>query len=89
MESLAIKVTGKVQGVFFRKNTVKAAKKLNINGFVKNMPDGGVYIEVEGDEKHLEEFITWCWKGPLFARVENVEVIEMDFKGYESFEIVK
>ena len=43
-----ITVQGKVQGVWFRDSTMKEAKRLGINGFVRNEPDGSVYVEAEG-----------------------------------------
>ncbi len=69
-----IKVYGKVQNVGFRYHTHKKALELNINGFVKNLPDGSVYIEAEGAEENLDLFILWCDKGPLWARVDHVSV---------------
>ncbi|QER67308.1 acylphosphatase [Paucilactobacillus nenjiangensis] len=48
MESIKITVTGRVQRVGFRWSVVSLAQRLNIKGFVKNLPNGDVYIEAEG-----------------------------------------
>ncbi len=85
--TLAIKVSGKVQGVFFRASTRDKARSLGLNGMVKNMPDGSVYIEASGDEKILKEFVAWCHDGPSQAIVDKVEATEIASEGYTSFEV--
>ena len=69
-----ILVKGKVQGVFFRKNTKQIADDLNIAGWVKNTDDGHVVIFAQAFEDELMKFINWCKQGPPKADVENVEV---------------
>ena len=73
MKNLTIKVYGLVQGVFFRYNTRKFARKLGLTGFVKNMPDGSVYIEAEGPEDKLIELLKYSKAGPKNARVDRLE----------------
>lgn len=82
-----IKVFGKVQGVGFRYYTHKKAVELNLTGFVQNRPDGSVYIEAEGREEKLDEFILWCHEGPGWARVTNVQIQRTPAWGYDDFEI--
>lgn len=84
-----IRVSGRVQGVFFRASTKTSADQLNISGFVRNEPDGSVYIEAEGEEKKLEEFIDWCHKGPTSAQVDKVALSEMPVQDFQGFEIRK
>jgi len=72
-----IQIIGKVQNVGFRYYTQKKAIELNINGFVKNILDGSVYIEVVGEETAVDEFIMWCHSGPQWARVSDVQVHEI------------
>ena len=67
-------VKGKVQGVFFRKNTKRIAEELNITGWVKNTDDGNVEILAQAEADVLEKFINWCRQGPPNASVEGVEV---------------
>lgn len=82
---LNIKISGQVQGVFFRETARREAGKLDIRGFVRNEPDGMVYIEAEGTQESLDEFIKWCHEGPDAAEVEKVEVTEGPIKNFSGF----
>ena len=75
MEKLGVilHIRGRVQGVGFRYYTQKKAGELGIDGFVRNLPDGSVYIEAEAEPARLEEFIDWCGMGPPWARVSRVD----------------
>ena len=84
-----ITVAGRVQGVFFRASTKTSADHLKIDGFVKNLPDGTVYIEAEGEEDNLKLFTEWCSQGPKAAKVESCEVHEAAMKNFEQFEILR
>jgi acylphosphatase len=66
---------------------METAVRFSIRGFVTNMKYDTVYIEAEGTEEDLERFRIWCRKGPLGARVENVQVQEAPMKNFTSFEI--
>ena len=75
--------------VLFRDSAKRKAKKLGLRGFVKNEPDGAVYIEAEGDEKNLNEFLEWCKKGPILAKVEKVDCDYSDkLENFDDFEII-
>ncbi len=87
MKRCKIKIEGIVQGVGFRFSARKAAMGIGVSGFVKNMPDGSVYAEAEAEEKKINEFISWCKKGPPAARVEKIIVTEMEVKHSEGFYI--
>lgn len=89
MKHINIKVTGKVQGVFFRASTKAVADQMGVKGLVKNEKDGSVYIEAEADEITLELFIDWCHEGPEKAKVENVSIADGDLKNYRNFEVIK
>lgn len=89
MQHINIVVKGKVQGVFFRASTVDKARELNLRGTVRNRVDGSVYIEVEGEEKPLNELIKWCANGPPMARVSEVMTSEGDLKDFNTFEVVR
>ena len=81
-------VSGRVQGVFFRENTRKRAKKLGITGWVKNLPDGRVEAVFEGEKSKVEELINRTKKGPMFAKVDELKVISEEYKGeFDNFEI--
>ena len=89
MKCVQIQVNGKVQGVWFRASTQRKANELNIKGIVKNLPNGDVYIEAEGEESALEDFVKWCHQGSDHSRVDNVTVSEIKEKSFEYFKIVR
>ena len=80
-----IKVSGKVQGVFFRASTQETADAFQVKGFVRNEPDGSVYIEAEAPEEKLEQFIQWCRRGPARANVQECKVVEGTLKNFSRF----
>lgn len=84
---LVIRVTGKVQGVAFRASAAQKARMLALTGFVRNEPDGSVYIEVEGDPEVLNEFVAWCNLGPPAAVVKSCDVHETNMRHYVEFSI--
>lgn len=67
-------ISGRVQGVYYRKNAKQEAKKLGLTGWVKNLPDRRVEVVAEGEEEKVEKFIDWCKKGPSLAIVRNVTI---------------
>jgi acylphosphatase len=87
IKAYRIRVTGKVQGVFFRASTKSKADELDVKGMVCNEPDGSVYIEAEGSSKNVEQFIGWCTTGPPQAQVHRFDMKEAESKGYEDFQI--
>jgi acylphosphatase len=89
MVHYSISVTGKVQGVFFRKYTKEEADRLGVRGLVRNEPDGSVYIEAEGDEHNVDKFIKWCWKGSPSSKVDNVTIKKTDLAGYSDFSVIR
>ncbi|WP_258103328.1 acylphosphatase [Marinoscillum sp. MHG1-6] len=87
MRSVSLKCIGRVQGVFYRASTKAKADELGLTGWVRNEPDGSVQIRAEGSVDAIESLITWCKKGPEFAAVRSVEVKEVEWEDFESFEI--
>lgn len=69
-------VSGRVQGVYFRAFTRRKANQLNISGSAINLADGRVEIIAQGEHPALEQFIAWCRKGPITARVNHIEITE-------------
>lgn len=67
-----ITVKGLVQGVGFRWFVYKRASELDLKGLVRNLDDGSVYVEVEGDRSLIEALIDKLRKGPTFSRVQEV-----------------
>jgi len=82
-----IKISGKVQGVFFRASAKDKAEELGIRGFVCNETEGSVYVEAEADEAELEQMISWCWTGPPRAKVDKIEVADGVVKNFKTFEV--
>ena len=80
-----IRVTGRVQGVFFRNWTVDAAKALGISGWVRNRRDGSVEILAFGQEAALRELVGRCHRGPDAAQVERVHVEAAEGEAPEDF----
>lgn len=65
-------VSGRVQGVGFRAFVADAARAEGLDGWVKNLPDGRVQVQAEGDAEALSRFEWRLWQGPPMARVEDV-----------------
>jgi len=83
-----ITVSGLVQGVGYRYFTHKKATDLDLKGYVKNMYNGNVEAEVEGDRESIEILIKEMKTGPRLSRVNDLNVEWKEFTGkYNSFEI--
>ena len=82
-------VSGNVQGVFFRQALKVVAKKNNVLGWVRNLKDGRVEAMLEGDNKSINSVIEWTRIGPANSRVEDIEVINEEFKNeFSTFEVL-
>ena len=87
IKHLNIHVYGRVQGVFYRASAMETAGKLGIKGFARNETAGSVYIEAEGDEDSLKEFIHWCYEGPARASVDRIATEEANMKNFVKFTV--
>ena len=88
MKSYRFLVSGKVQGVWYRKFVSENAKKNNFKGFVKNLPDGRVEAVANIENKNrLKEFIEILKDGSPYSIVENVKYEEIDPNVFKDFEI--
>ena len=74
-------VEGRVQGVAFRACTADEARSLRVSGWCRNLPDGRVEIEAEGERASVEALVAWCRRGPPAAVVERVAVEWAAWKG--------
>jgi acylphosphatase len=84
-----VHISGRVQGVFFRANTLKAARSLGLTGWVRNLPDGRVETVFEGEQTNADAMLAWCRTGTPPARVDQVEDEEENAEdGFTSFDIV-
>jgi len=80
-----IRIEGRVQEVWFRDSTRREAQKLGIVGFVRNEPDGSVYIEAEGNAEILDKLEEWCHIGSENSVVSNVIVTNGELKHFDDF----
>ena len=85
--SYRMMVYGKVQNVGFRFYTARIAREFKIEGFVRIEPDGSVYIEAEGDKDELETFVSWCRRGPQWARVDQCDIQQQPLMNYKGFSV--
>jgi acylphosphatase len=65
-------VSGRVQRVGYRAATVDRATALELDGSVRNLPDGRVEVVVAGEPDAVETLVAWLWKGPPAAAVSAV-----------------
>ncbi|MBI4217400.1 MAG: acylphosphatase [Parcubacteria group bacterium] len=88
MIRMRIWVSGRVQGVWYRRSAEAKAKKLGITGWARNLIDGRVEMVCEGTEENMRAFLEWAGKGPFFARVSVMETREEAYQGtFASFEV--
>lgn len=80
-------ISGRVQGVNFRSFTRKNAKALGLRGYVKNLEDGEVEVEAEGEEEKLKELLELIKKGPRMANVRDFEVEWKEPEGFNDFKV--
>lgn len=81
-------ISGLVQGVFFRFNTMRKAMDFGVKGWVKNLTDGRVEVLCEGPKDNVKLMIEWCMKGPEGAFVSSTEIIWEKYAGeFETFQV--
>ena len=77
-------ISGQVQGVGFRMFTAAAARRDELRGWVRNLPDGRVEVVCEGDAPSIERFARMIRQGPPGARVDNVESDSTSFTAHDT-----
>ena len=82
-----VRVTGLVQGVFFRAWTAERARALGVRGWVCNAPDGSVEGHLEGDKSAVSNLVDLLHQGPPSARVAEVKVEVAGPEDTEGFEV--
>jgi acylphosphatase len=80
-----VRVTGRVQGVWFRASAEREAVRLGLRGFARNEPDGALTVEAEGPASAVDAMVAWCRIGPPRAEVESVEVTSVAPTGGRGF----
>lgn len=89
LQTISIKVTGRVQGVFYRQSTREKALSLGVNGHVRNMTDGSVYIVATAETDVLAVFVQWCYNGPPRAVVTKVDTAVLELQQFNGFVIIR
>ena len=74
-------ISGRVQGVFFRARTMERALRLDVRGWISNLPDGRVEAVFEGEEDAVKSIVEFCRHGPRSAVVTGFEVQWEPFTG--------
>ena len=69
-----LRISGRVQGVYFRESMRQRAEQLAITGWVRNRADGTVEAIAQGDAFQVARLIEWAERGPQGAKVEKVDV---------------
>ena len=82
-----VRVSGRVQGVFFRDGTRREANRLGVAGWVRNRPDGTVELHAEGAPEAVERLLAFVREGPPDAQVRDVAVDEAEPEGLGAFEV--
>lgn len=88
MKTVKIRVIGIVQGIFFRKFIEEEARKLNLNGFVRNLDDGSVEIIIEGTDQPIKEMINIAKRGSKHSKIKHIEYKEITHQGFDNFKIL-
>ena len=87
---IQLRISGKVQGVYYRSSASEKARVLGLHGTVRNLPTGDVELIAEGRSPDLESLIGWCKLGPPAAQVAAVDVRYEDATGeYRDFRVVR
>ncbi|HVK61712.1 MAG TPA: acylphosphatase [Bdellovibrionales bacterium] len=83
-------VSGRVQGVGYRRFVHREATRLDLKGRVRNLEDGRVEVYVEGNESVLRELESLLAEGPSFSQVSNVDVQTLNESAFDArvFEVV-
>ena len=88
MRVLKAKVSGKVQGVWFRKYTLDSARDIGVVGMVKNLVDGTVLVNASGKDENLRKFKKLLENGSPNSRVDKIDYSWEDSSiEYSTFEI--
>ena len=88
MKTVHVRITGKVQGVWFRQSTKQEAETHSITGWIKNSKDGAVEGVFQGAENDVDALLHWCRHGPPLSKVEEVLVDDIDGeKTFSTFSI--
>jgi acylphosphatase len=84
-----VTISGRVQGVFYRMETLRAAERIGVCGWVRNRRDDTVEAVFEGDKQQVDAIIDWCWNGPDLSRVDDIKLRWEDYTGeFNRFDVM-
>ena len=75
---------GRVQGVGFRWHAVSKARLLGLTGWVRNLSDGSVEMEVQGTQNRIGELLGYLYE-QRYIRIEDIKSEDMELKEESSF----
>jgi acylphosphatase len=85
--AIAVRVSGRVQGVAYRAWTQGLARRTGVRGWVRNLSDGSVGALLIGPEDRVEEMVQAMRRGPPDARVEDLAASAAEDDGSLGFAI--
>ena len=80
-----VRISGLVQGVWFRHWTVEQARSLELRGWVRNRIDGTVEAVFSGLSQNVDRMLHECHQGPPNAKVTQVQSVDHTDPGMENF----
>jgi acylphosphatase len=87
--TVAVRISGRVQGVWYRAWTAETATRLGLSGWVRNEPDGTVAALFHGPGEIVSAMLDACREGPPAARVDQIETAPADAPGHADFRILR
>jgi acylphosphatase len=82
-----VRITGRVQGVFFRAWAQGHARELGVSGWIRNCPDGSVEAHLGGDEEAVARMIERMRRGPSNARIDDFAVEDAELEDLGRFQV--
>lgn len=89
IRSVVVRIEGRVQGVGFRAWTRREAVALGLAGTVRNLADGRVEVELEGEAQAVAAMIERCRRGPGHAEVTGMVFEERPSRHLVGFDVVR
>ena len=89
MKTVRAKISGTVQGVFFRKFIKEEADKLELKGHIRNLDDGQVEVIAEGENAKVNELMKICKQGAPHSTVKDVKMQNLNHIGFDEFKIMR
>ena len=87
MKRVRVRVSGRVQGVFYRATCARMARDAGLGGSIRNLPGGGVEAVFEGPDDAVDTLVEWCRHGPDLARVDEVDILAEEPIGESTFRV--